>query len=100
MKKPEPTETSNATAQVGRLAMRVEGNLWVAYYARLGTMEGAIFLGSIQMAFVQEESAKQIFMALMRDAVSMIIKDITGSTGYWREPDGRPAPQHEKAGRA
>lgn len=86
--------------QMGRLAMRVEGDLWVAYYALPDTMKGALFLGSIQMAFVQEESAKQIFMALMRDAVSAIIKEKAGVAPEWPEPMGRPAPQHERAGRA
>lgn len=86
--------------QVGRLAMRVEGDWWNAYYALPGTMKGAILLGSIQMAFVQDESAKQIFMALMRDAVSAIIKDATGVSPVWPEDSVRPAPEHERAGRA
>ncbi|MDW3181765.1 hypothetical protein [Roseobacter sp.] len=86
--------------QIGRLAMRVEGDLWVAYYAMPKTMKDALFLGSIQMAFVQEKSAKQIFMALMQDAVSMIIKEATGETAVWLEDSVRPAPAHERAGRA
>jgi len=86
--------------QVGRLAFRVEGNLWVAYYALPNTMNDAIFLGSIQMAIVQDFSTKHIFMSLMRDAVSAIIKAQSGHDSDWPEPDGRPAPQHEKAGRA
>lgn len=80
--------------------MRVEGDLWVAYYALPNTMKDALFLGSIQMAFVQDESAKQIFMALMRDAVSAIIKEKVGVAPEWPDPHGRPAPQHERAGRA
>lgn len=80
--------------------MRVEGDIWVAYYALPNTMKDAIFLGSIQMAFVQEESAKQIFMALMRDAVSAIIKAKVGIAPEWTDPGGRPAPEHERSGRA
>ncbi len=91
---------SKDIAQVGRLAMRVEGDLWVAYYALPNTMKDAIFLGSIQMAFVQDESAKQIFMALMRDAVSMILKQQTGADALWPDKHGRTAPAHERAGRA
>jgi hypothetical protein len=83
--------------QVGRLAMRVEGDWWNAYYAMPGTMEGAIPLGSIQMAIVQDESAKQIFMALMRDAVTAIIKDAVGVTPHWPDDCVRPAPEHERA---
>lgn len=33
--------------KIGRLAMRHEGSNWSAYYAEPGTMEGAIFLGSV-----------------------------------------------------
>lgn len=86
--------------QIGRLAMRVEGDLWVAYYALPDTMKDALFLGSIQMAVVQDWQAKEIFMALMRDAVSAIIKAQAGLSPEWPEPQGRPAPEHEKAGRA
>ena len=52
--------------QAGRLAMRVEGNLWVAYFAQVGTIDGAIFLGSIQMAFVQNPDRTRAFMGLMQ----------------------------------
>ena len=80
--------------------MRVEGDFWNAYYALPNTMDNALLLGSIRMQFVQDESAKQIFMALMRDAVSDILKDATGADPLWPDPFGRPAPQHERAGRA
>ena len=63
-------------------------------------MDGALFLGSIHMAFVQDESAKQIFMALMRDAVSSVIKAEIGEALEWPDPLGRRAPEHERSGRA
>jgi len=86
--------------QVGRLAMRVEGDLWVAYYALPDTMKDALFLGSIRMAFVQDFGNKQIFMALMRDAVSAILKGAVGADAEWPNPEGVPAPEHERGGRA
>ncbi|AUC52323.1 hypothetical protein CDO87_03570 [Sagittula sp. P11] len=86
--------------QTGRLAFREEGTLWVAYYALPGTMKGAVFLGSIQMAFVQDWTAKEMFMSLMRDAVTAIIREQTGTAPEWPEPQGRPAPEHERGGRA
>lgn len=86
--------------QMGRLTLRVEGDLWVARYALPDTMEGAIFLGSIAMAFVQDHDRKVRFMALMRDAVSDILEHHTGTRPIWPEPEGRPAPEHERAGRA
>ncbi|PWE26671.1 hypothetical protein C4N9_20625 [Pararhodobacter marinus] len=85
--------------QVGRLAMRVEGDWWVAYYALPETMEGALELGRIRMAIVEDWQAKELFMSLMRDAVTAIIRDRTGAKAEWPEPHGRPAPEHERAGR-
>lgn len=84
--------------QVGRLAMRVEGDLWVAYFAEPSTMKGALFLGSIRMAFVQDRQRKETFMALMREAVGEILQDATGAKARWPEPDGVPAPEHERGG--
>lgn len=85
--------------KVGRLAMREEGEFWNAYYAMPDTMNDAILLGSIRMAFVRDWQVKELFMSLMRDAVSAIIKDRTGQTPAW--PDGvQPAPEHERAGKA
>jgi hypothetical protein len=83
----------------GRLALRHEGNLWVAYFALPGTMEGAIFLGSIQIRFVETKKRKDAFMGLMMEAVSDILEEITGERPTW--PDGpKPAPAHERSGNA
>lgn len=85
--------------RVGRLAMRVEGDWWVAYYALPETIFGALELGRIRMTIVQDRRAKELFMALMRDAVTTIIRDRTGIKPEWPEPHGRPAAEHERAGR-
>jgi hypothetical protein len=83
--------------KIGRLAMRVEGKNWNAYYALNGTMEGSVYLGSIAMRFVQDPVRKHTFMMLMRDAVSDILEEITGQRPTW--PDGiQPAPDHERFG--
>jgi len=82
---------------IGRLAFRHEGNMWNAYYALEGTMDGAIQLGSIFMAAVVENPArKQAFMDLMTGFVADIIKDETGQKPDWTAP--RDAPEREKAG--
>lgn len=84
-------------AQVGRLALRHEGDLWNAYYALPDTMEKPIFLGSIRMGAVTTSPArKQAFMDLMRDVVSDIIEQTTGIRPTWGGP--RTAPEHERAG--
>jgi hypothetical protein len=84
---------------MGRLALRSEGTLWCGYYALPDTMDGALFLGSIRLAFVQDPMRKAVFMQLMKDAVSDIIKDKTGEWPEWPEGE-RPAPEHERGGNA
>jgi hypothetical protein len=75
--------------------MREEGDLWNAYYARPGTMDGAIFLGSIRKAFVVQAPRKIVFMHLMQQAVSDIIEETTGT-----RPSELPEPEHERGGHA
>ena len=85
--------------EMGRLAMRVEGDWWNAYYAMPNTMEGALHLGSIRMAFVADDwQRKELFMSMMKDAVSEIIKERIGVEATW--PEARPAPEHERSGKA
>ena len=87
----------NNLAQVGRLAMRHEGENWNAYYARPDTMQEPVFLGSIRMgAVVNNAARKQAFIEMMRDVVSDLIEDATGMRPVWNEP--RPAPEHERSG--
>lgn len=85
--------------QIGRLAFRVEGDVWRAYYALNETMEGALPLGSIAMRFVQQPGRRNEFIALMREAVADIIEESTGVRPQW--PDApQPAPEHERSGTA
>lgn len=83
--------------QVGRLALRHEGSLWVGYFAMPNTMEGAIFLGSIRMQFVQDKQRKKAFMRLMREAVNDILEEQLGKRPIWKI---RPAPESERGGNA
>lgn len=83
--------------QIGRLAMRQEGENWNAYYALPTSMDDPIFLGSIRMAAViGNEERKAAFIDMMRDVVSDIIEDATGVRPMWGGPTG--APEHERAG--
>ena len=86
------------THEVGRLALRVEGDNWVAYYARQGTMEGAAFLGSIRMALVVDRGRKEAFQNLMTNCVGDILKSKTGQNVTWGAPT--TAPENERSGRA
>jgi hypothetical protein len=85
--------------QIGRLALRQEGENWNAYYAMSDTMDGAIFLGSIRMgAVTSNPDRKQSFMNLMRDLVADIIEENTGIRPAWGDPER--APENERAGSA
>ena len=83
--------------QVGRIALRQEGEFWTAYYAQTDTMDGAILLGSIRLSTVLESpERKEAFINLMRSIVSEILEGATGLVPTWKDPTG--APEHERAG--
>jgi len=83
---------------VGRLTLRVEGDNWNAYYAMVGTMDQALYLGSIAMSLVQNNrNRKHAFMNLMRDACSELISEITGRKVVWKHAP-KVAPPHERTG--
>ena len=83
--------------RVGRVAMRVEGDWWVAYYAMPDTMHGADELGRIRMVIVQDRARKTAFMGLMMEFIAELLRAATG-----KRPDfiTSAAPEHERAGRA
>ena len=88
---------SDDLTQIGRLAMRHEGDNWNAYYALPNTMEDPIFLGSIRMAAITSNlERKTAFMYMMRDIISDIVEDQTGIRPTWGGPES--APEHERAG--
>jgi hypothetical protein len=80
-----------------RLAMRVEGEWWNAYIAKLGTMSDAKLIGSICMVAASDERIKDAFMQLMIVVVSKIAADL-GIKTAWPDPP-EAAPEHERAGR-
>lgn len=83
---------------VGRLALRVEGTNWCAYYANPSTMEGAVFLGSIKLGLVQRPDRKQAFMDLMTAVLGDELEELLGERPEWTKP--RPAPEAERSGTA
>jgi hypothetical protein len=84
--------------KIGRLALRHEGANWNAYYALPGTMDGAIFLGSIALRFVVgNPDRSKVFIGFMLEAMSDLIEELTGQRPTW--PEGpQAAPEHERAG--
>ena len=86
--------------KLGRLAMRVEGDKWNAYYAMSDTMEGAVLLGSIAIgAVVDRPERKQAFMDLMKDIVSEFLGDAAGG-GPVLWDQSTIAPERERSGSA
>ena len=86
-------------SQIGRLALRVEGDNWNAYWADMRTLEGAIFLGSIKMAFVTNSDERKLaFMDLMAACAADALQDILGERPAWNLP--REAPDGERSGNA
>jgi hypothetical protein len=82
-----------------RLAMRVEGNWWVAYAAEPQTMQGAVRLGKIAMDIVSDPDRKRAFMDLMKSYIGDVLSERGGIKDIqWPEPQA--APEHERAGRA
>jgi hypothetical protein len=92
-------DTSKNVQQVGRLAFRAEGDMWVAYYAQPDTMDDAITLGSLRLAIaVHSSEAKQAFIDLMTTAVGDQVELAVGVRPTWGAP--ATGPEHERAGRA
>lgn len=84
--------------EVGRVAYRVEGDMWRVYYAQSDTMEGAIELASIRMTIVADPKIKAIFMSAMREIMTVVLEETVGATPDWTNP--RTAPESERSGRA
>ena len=80
-----------------RLAMRREGDNWVAYMAKIDTMEDAVLLGSIRMGLVVNNTGRRdAFIGLMQDAMGEFISDRVGVEPNW-QPE-QDAPEHERSG--
>lgn len=86
----------------GHLVLRAEGEFWNAYFARPGTMDGAVLLGSLRRGIVASVgNAKTSFLSLMMTAVAAgKISEITGEEA--RATAGNEGPMsknRQKAGR-
>lgn len=91
--------TKEPLQKVGRLAFRVEGKWWVAYYAEPETMNGALELARIQMTLIDDKKRKDQFIQLMRDVFSDMMEAAIGVRPQWPNPP-EAAPEHERAGQA
>lgn len=84
-------------SEVGRVAFRVEGANWNAYWALPDTMRGAIFIASTRFAVVDgKPERKRQFMGFVREAIGDLFQEQYGTRPQWPDPDGRAAPDHER----
>jgi hypothetical protein len=85
--------------EIGRLALRVEGEFWNAYWApRQDSMADAVLLASIRMLFVEGDSPlKDQFMTLAKDSFAKAVQEAIGQTPRWAAPVS--APERERSGR-
>ncbi len=82
---------------VGRLALREEVGFWRAYYAKMDTMEGAVFLGSIRMTLIRDNpKIKEDFMKLMQDSVTYALLETDVSVSWPNPPVTAPANERRK----
>ena len=83
----------------GKLALRVEGNWWVAYYAiDHHSMERSVELARLHMKHAEHPERRQQFMDLVQECVADVIEEVTGTRPEWNKP--RPAPESERSGNA
>ena len=80
----------------GRLAFRIEGAQWNAYATPVGTMKGAIFLGSVPVASIKRSpEIKNRFIELMK----LVVEEGTGGkVSGWVDRGG--VPESEQSGNA
>lgn len=85
--------------QIGRLAMRHEGEFWNAYLAKTDSMADAVLLGSMRVSIFQTSpEIKESFLDLMRAAMAEHVFQTTGIRPEFRGEHA--APEHERSGRA
>jgi hypothetical protein len=82
--------------EIGRLALRHEGEWWNAYWApHQHDMDGALLIGSIRFSLVHG-AIKELFISVMCEAFTVVVKDVTGDNPTWGKPHS--APESEKSG--
>jgi hypothetical protein len=83
-----------------RIAFREEGRLVNVYLAKQGTMDDAMFIGSIMRSILTAEEPGQFlrFKEIFQIGIAAAIKDVMGIDVV--KFDTNPAPESEKSGSA
>jgi hypothetical protein len=83
---------------IGRLALREEGDFWNAYWApHIDSMEGSVLIGCIRLNVVKGKIHED-FIELMKNSFEVITEETIGQTPTWSKP--RTAPENERGGNA
>lgn len=87
-------------AEIGRLALRVEGEFWNAYWCpHQDSMKEAIIVAAIRTSCVSTNPVrKKAFMELAQAAFGDVVEELTGQSPTWSDP--RPGPESERSGSA
>jgi hypothetical protein len=71
----------------GRLAFREQGQWWIAYWARLDTMDGATELARVRMvAIMQDPILRQQFINFCKATFDVVVREALGTTPLWPKP--------------
>jgi hypothetical protein len=87
--------------EIGRIALRAEGDMWNGYWApRQDTMDGALLLASIRLSAVgsNHPDRKLEFIELVQRLFADAVQDSIGQQLTWNDP--KPAPERERSGSA
>lgn len=84
--------------QIGRLAIRAEGDKVTAYYALIDTMDGALWLASVNRSAADIPEVWAAFKDMARAIVGQILFEKTGVRPTWGGEEA--APEHERSGSA
>lgn len=74
---------------IGRLALRQEGDYWVAYWAHADTMDDATALGSLHMRVAREPEISGAFVELMKATLAHVMWETAGAKVSWSNEVGR-----------
>jgi hypothetical protein len=90
----EVEDRKSKKVEVGRLALRHEGQWWNAYWAKYqDSMNEAILLGSIRINLAHG-TAKSDFVVAMKSAFDNVVLETIGEKPTWSDP--HPAPEDER----
>jgi hypothetical protein len=79
-----------------RIAMRTEGDWWVAYFAPIDTMDDALELSRVRRSLVERHrEIRQAFIDFNTKLMGIAVEATGAKVDHW---DTQRAPEHERSG--